>query len=94
MSPAIQSSPSHTAILYLSGIQMFKKGELVSFRDETPYAGAPAPISGVSLGVYIREGPFVNGNGFGSFSLIWCLRRKNRVYIESCAVERATHRKG
>ena len=71
----------------------FEKGELVSFRDETVFAGMPAPISGVSLGVYIREVPNVSAQGFGLFSLIWCLRRKNRVYIESCVIDRATLRK-
>jgi hypothetical protein len=73
---------------------MIKKGELVSFRDVTVFAGTPAPISGVSLGVYIREVPNVNVQGFGLFSLLWCLRRKTRVYIESCDIERATLRKG
>ena len=54
MSLAIRSIPNHTGILYSSEIQMIKKGELVSFRDVTVFAGTPAPISGVSLGVYIR----------------------------------------
>ena len=74
----------------------FEKGELVSFRDVTVFAGMPAPISGVSLGIFIREMPCVRvqGPGLDAFSLIWCLRRKNRVYIDSCDIERATLRKG
>jgi len=73
---------------------MIKKGELVSFRDVTVFAGMPAPISGVSLGIFIREMPNVSVQGFGLFSLLWCLRRKTRVYIDSCDIERATLRKG